>query len=291
MYGGLDIFSDTAGNGLPVHVALPQNLRSQGALRVGFELRNDVTMMRHSNQSGCLRVRLPRRLESDRPCAIVLNTAGGLAEGDSITQDLRWAAGTRATVTTQASEKVYRALSAGSRIETIIDVGPGADAEWLPQETILFNNARLKRDARIMLAADVSFLGIEAVVLGRTAMGERVTRGALRDRMRIYRNGRLIYADALEIGGDIDALMQRSAIGDGAGAMAIIVHASTNAASLLEPVREALACAHGHAAASSWNGLLAVRLLAQEGAALRSDIITALSVLRSGRPLPRVWRC
>lgn len=291
MHGGLDNFSNVTGNPLFRHAALPQSARSQGRLRIGFERRGDATMMRESYQSGCLRVRLPRRAESDRPCAIVLNTAGGLADGDSIAQDLRWADGACASVTTLAAEKVYRALSIGCRIQTCIDVGQGADAEWLPQETILFDRARLERDARIMLAADVSFLGLEAVVLGRTAMGERMTRGRLRDRMRIYRGGRLIYADALEIGGDVDALMRRAAIGNGAAAMAVIVHASTRAASLLEPVREALAVPRGHAAASSWNGLLAVRLLAPDGAALRADIVAALSVLRGGRPLPRTWQC
>ncbi|MGI4878992.1 MAG: HupE/UreJ family protein [Janthinobacterium lividum] len=62
-------------------------------------------MMRDSYQSGCLRVRLPRRTESGRASAIVLNTADGLADGDSIEQDLHWAEGACATVTTLAAEK------------------------------------------------------------------------------------------------------------------------------------------------------------------------------------------
>jgi urease accessory protein len=170
-------------------------------------------------------------------------------------------------------------------------VADGAHAEWLPQETILFDKARLQREARIMLADGVSFLGLEAVVFGRAAMGERMQGGALRDRMRIYRSGRLIYADALEIAGDVEALMRKSAIADGAGAMAVLVHASSEAASLLPAVRGALGSAQGRAAASSWNGLLAVRFLAPDGASLRHDVIAALGVLRGGRPLPRVWRC
>jgi urease accessory protein len=290
MHGGFDM-ATIPDDASACHAALPQSVRSQGVLRLGFGRRGDATIMRESYQSGCLRVRLPRRAEHGRPCAILINTAGGLADGDSIDQAFHWDAGTSATVTTQAAEKVYRALSAGSRISTRIEVGDGADAEWLPQETILFDRARLDRDAKIMLAANVSFLGVEAVVLGRAAMGERVMTGALRDRMRIYRSGRLIYADALEIGGDIDALMRRAAIGDGAGAMAVIVHASDRAASLIDPVREALTAPRGHAAASTWNGLLAVRLLAPDGAALRADIAAALSALRGGRALPRVWRC
>lgn len=290
MHGGFDIALAPDGTSIP-HAALPQSVRSQGALRLRFQGRGDATILRDSYQSGCLRVRLPRRPEQGRPCAVLINTAGGLADGDSIEQAFRWEAGTSATVTTQAAEKVYRALSTGCRISTRIDVAQGADAEWLPQETILFDRAQLDREAKIILAANVSFLGVEAVVLGRAAMGERMVTGALRDRMRIYRSGRLIYADALEIGGDVDALMHRAAIGGGAGAMAVIVHASDRAASLIEPVREALAAPRGHAAASTWNGLLAVRLLAPDGAALRADIAATLSALRGGRALPRVWRC
>jgi urease accessory protein len=291
LYDGLDRLRFTPGHDAPRHAALPQSVRSQGSLRIGFERQGAGTIMRDSFQAGCLRARLPRRPEGGRPCAVLLNTAGGLADGDTITQDLRWGIGTCATVTTQAAEKIYRAMSQGCRNETRIEVMAGAEAEWLPQETILFDDARLERSAKIMLADDVSFLGLEAVVLGRRAMGERMTRGALRDRMRIYRCGRLVYADALEIRGDVDALMRRAAIGGASSAMAVIVHASQNAERLLEPVRSALSSACGQAAASCWNGLLAVRMLAPDGAMLRADIASALSALRSGRPLPRVWNC
>jgi urease accessory protein len=71
----------------------------------------------------------------------------------------------------------------------------------------------------------------------------------------------------------------------------VIVHACPRASTLLEPVRERLETARGQAAASAWNGLLAVRLLAPDGETLRYDMTAALAVLRDGRPLPRVWRC
>ena len=237
-------------------------------------------------------MRLPRgESPRDPPCAVLMNTAGGVAEGDRLDIKVEWGAGTVATVTTQAAEKVYRALASGCRIATRLTVARGARAEWLPQETILFDACRLHRDARIVLEDDVTFLGVEAVVLGRTAMGETVRQGRLRDSMRIWRNGRLIYADTLALDGEIDGLMQRAAIGGGARAMAVVVHASDTAKARLDPVRDALAGADGLAAASCWNGLLAVRLVAPDGETLRHDIGLALSALRDGKPLPRVWRC
>ncbi|MGN6357079.1 MAG: urease accessory protein UreD [Novosphingobium sp.] len=281
--------SDT---GAPSLAAPPQFIRSQGALDLSFRKRNNRVTVDRSFQSGCLRMRMPRREHpAEPPCAVLINTAGGVAEGDRLDQRIEWGEGTAATATTQAAEKIYRALSRGAAIATRLTVRSGAAAEWLPQETILFDDARLARDARIILEDDVTFLGVESVVLGRTAMGEAVRRGELRDRMRIWRGGRLIYADSLALEGEIDALMRRSAIGGGARAMAVIVHASAGAKALLDPVRGALAGAAGLAAASTWNGLLAVRLLAPDGETLRHDVALGLAVLRDGRPLPRVWRC
>lgn len=273
----------------PKEVAVPRALRSQGALDLSFRRREGRTAIDRSYQAGCLRMR--RVQDGGTPCAVLINTSGGVAEGDNLDQRIAWGEHAAATVTTQAAEKIYRALGHGSEISTRLTVARGASAEWLPQETILFDAFRLRREARIVLEDDVTFLGVEALVLGRAAMGETVRQGSLRDRMRIWRGGRLIYADTLALDGDIAELMDRAAIGGGARAMAVIVHASAQAAALRDPVREALESAAGLAAASCWNGLLAVRLLAPNGETLRGDIALALSVLREGRPLPRVWTC
>lgn len=287
----IDKVSAVSGGQL-INVAVPQSLRSEGRIDVSFRRRGSRVSVDRSFQSGCLRARFPRtEARAEAPCAVLINTAGGVAGGDRLHYRIGWDEETFATATTQAAEKVYRALAQGSEIATQLTVGRGATAEWLPQETILFDRFRLRRETQVLLDEDVTFLGVEAIVLGRAAMGEVVRGGSLRDRLRIWRNGRLVYADAFELDGDICALMQRAAAGGHARAMAVLVHASKNAGALLSPVRDALAGARGTAAASSWNGLLAVRMLAPDAETLRHDMIAALGVLRGGRPLPRVWRC
>lgn len=289
MHGSFAIDEDLHGEGPTI---VPRLLRSMGSADLSFIRDGDSTRAKRTFQSGCIRVRIPRTEHAgEAPCAVLINTAGGLAEGDCVEQRVQWGQNAVATVATQAAEKVYRALADGAQISTRLEVERGAHAEWLPQETILFDNARLRRDAQIVLAEDVTFLGVEAIVLGREAMGESVHNGSLNDRMRIWRNGKLVYADTLSLEGNIADLMSSTAIGGGARTMAVLVHASDRAASFLEPVREALGGVHGRAAASSWNDLLAVRMLAPDGESLRHDIAVALSVLREGRPLPRVWRC
>lgn len=271
---------------------LQKLVRSQGRLALDFSNDGTRTLLMGRCRSGCLQIRLPRgEGPSDAPCAVVINTAGGLVCGDRLDQSVRWGDAADAIVTTQAAEKIYRALAHGASVAAMLDVGPGARAEWLPQETILFNRARLRRDTRVLLAEDASFLGVEAIVLGRKAMGEDVRRGSLSDRMRIWRGGKLVYADALELENDISALMQRAAIGKGARGMAVIVHAVGDASRKIADVRDALQASAGMAAASTWNGLLAVRLMSPDGETLRHDIALALAPLRGGRPLPRVWRC
>ena len=279
------------------YAATQHAIRSQGALDIVFRADTDRHPRRHilgrSFQSGCLRLRLPRGESAEMPGAIIINTAGGIAGGDILSQSFRWEEGARATVTTQAAEKVYRTLShlPAATVDTMLHVGRDAHAEWLPQEAILFDDSRLHREARVLLDARATFLGVEAVILGRAAMGEAMRTGSLSDRLRIWRDGRLVYADALRLDGEVEQLVRRAAIADGMRAMAVIVHAGPSAPAMLEPLRAAMAGARARAAASARNGLLGVRLLAPDGETLRGDIAMAFAVLRQGRPLPRVWRC
>ena len=275
----------------PAVFRIPDRVRSRGTIDMSFARQGPATRLSRSYQAGCLRLRVPQRMEGDRPCAVLINTSGGLAEGDRLSQRIAWEAGSRGVVSTQAAEKVYRALADGCGIATEIDVAAGAEAEWLPQEAILFDRARLRRDTQVNLGPDASFLGVEAIVLGRTAMNERMREGALTDSLRIRREGTLIYADTLRLDGAVERLMARRAIGNGGCAMAVILHVAGKAAARLDPMRQALAEAGGLVAASAWSGILAVRMIAPDGAMLRRDIAMALSILRGGRPLPRVWSC
>jgi urease accessory protein len=261
-----------------------------GALKLGFVRRGAGTEAFETFQAGCLRLRLPRPAD-DAAEAVILNTGGGLVGGDRLDQRIVWGEGTDAFVTSQAAEKVYRSIGPDATVATRIDVAGGARAEWLPQETILFDRARLVRRTNVRLAASASFLGVEAVMLGRSARGERMNAGLLDDRWRIWRDGRLIFADALRVSGALGPLMRRSATWAGAAAMAFIVYVSDAAASLLAPVRAALDGVCDWAAATAYGPLLVVRLLAREGMKLRLGIAAALGVLRGGRRLPRLWSC
>ncbi|MCW2336090.1 urease accessory protein [Sphingobium sp. B2D3A] len=269
--------------------AVPSYLRSHGTLSLRFEQRAGKTVLRRRQEGGCLRVRVPRGPAVE---AVVINTSGGLCGGDSIDQRVAWAEDTASLLTTQAAEKVYGSTGPACTVATRLHVGPRASAEWLPQETILFDGARLERMTDIALEADAALLWCESVVFGRLARGEQCSTGQLLDRVRVRRGGALIYADALALGKAPAAQLSRPALGNGALASAVLLAIGGDALTRLDAVRAAL---EDHpdvlAGASLWNGILAVRLLARDPPALRRCLAASLKLLRGRPDLPGLWRC
>ena len=123
------------------------------------------------HESGSLRVRFPSP-EDDGLSGVFVNTAGGIAGGDRFDIDIAAGEGARLTLTTAAAEKVYRAPGPAAALNIALKAEAGAHLAWLPQETILFDRARISRRIDIDLADDASLLLCEIVVFGRAAMGE-----------------------------------------------------------------------------------------------------------------------
>jgi len=237
------------------------------------------------HEAGSLRVRCPGAPAQELE-AVLINTAGGIAGGDRF--DLEIAAGprTRLAVTTAAAEKVYRTLGPDSLIDVRLDVAAGATLAWLPQETILFNHARLTRSIEADVAPDARLFLAEAIVFGRSGMGEAVEEGALFDRWRVRRGGKLIYAEGVRLGGKIAQRLGEAAVADGNIAIATVLAVPGND-EMVQAVRALQDQFIGEVGASAWNGIAAVRLCAADGAALRHDLVHVMTAIRG--TLPRIW--
>lgn len=235
-----------------------------------------------------MRIRLPKE-EGAGLNAVLVNTAGGIACGDRFSVEVEAQAHASVTVATPAAEKVYRSDGPVSSLSVKLTAGAGAKLDWLPQETILFDQARIDRQLEATITEDARLTLLEAVVFGRQARAERIVDGLFIDRWRIRRGSRLIYADTLRLAGPIADLLQRPSVGNGARALATLIHVAPDAEARLDSVRESLPSGDGcDSAASAWNGLLAVRFCAVTIGALRSAICPFLLTFR-GEPLPRVW--
>jgi urease accessory protein len=269
--------------------ATPSLERVRGRARVSFNRVGDETRLIEFYQSGSAKIRLPRVPAGAPKEAVFLNTAGGVTGGDHLAYEADAGPGTSVVVTTQAAERVYRRTAGTATIETSLAVGDGADLAWLPQETILFDNSALSRRLSADVAPSGILLAVEAIILGRAAMGETARNLVVNDGWRIRRGGRLIFADGLRLDGNAEAMMAGSATGKGATALATLLLVAPDAEARIEMARDALAGADGEVGASAWNGMLVARLIAPTGQTLRSDLIRLVERLRGVR-MPRVWQ-
>jgi urease accessory protein len=257
--------------------------RAVGGITLAVRASGAVTRRARVREDGPLRVRCPGPI-SDELEAVIVNTGGGVAGGDRLRLDVTVEPGARLVVTTAAAEKVYRTLEAAATIDVELSVGAAASLAWMPQEMIVFDRARLKRAIDIDLAADARLLLAEAIVFGRSGMGEAVHDGFLFDRWRLRRGGRLIHAEAMRLDGAVANKLAQPAVAKGGIALATVLIVPGEEAAGVRALGNRL---RGEAGASTWNGLTVVRLCAPDGAALRHDLLAVLAVLR-GAPLPRL---
>ncbi|WP_407120710.1 urease accessory protein UreD [Bradyrhizobium sp. STM 3561] len=259
--------------------------RARGAVRFDVHARDGVTRRGTLHESGSLRVRFPSP-EDQGLSGVFVNTAGGVAGGDRFDIEISAADRARLTLTTAAAEKVYRAPGPAAQLNISLKAGAGAHLSWLPQETILFDRARVQRRFDIALDETASLLLCEIVVFGRTAMGERMEQGEFVDRWRMRRAGKLVLAETVRLDGDIGAKLARSAVARGGAAIgtALIVPGDE---ALVERIREASESCSGEVGISAWNGFAMARFCAQDAARLRAEMMAALA--RTGAALPRLW--
>jgi urease accessory protein len=259
--------------------------RARGAVRFDVHARDGVTRRGILHESGSLRVRFPSS-EDEGLSGVFVNTAGGVAGGDRFDIEIAAADSSKLTLTTAAAEKVYRAPAQAAELNITLKVAAGAHLGWLPQETILFDRARVRRRFDIDLDVTASLLLCEIVVFGRTAMGERMEQGEFVDHWRLRRGGKLVFAETVRLDGNIGAKLARSAVAKGGAAIgtALIVPGDE---ALIERLREASESFAGEVGISAWNGFAMARFCAQDAARLRADMMAVLA--RTGAALPRLW--
>jgi urease accessory protein len=266
--------------------------RGDGQAEIGFVHAEGRTRLCHLHQRSPLRVLFPDSEPGEPLIAALVMTSGGIAGGDRLAIRIDAGKGASATVTGQAAEKVYRALDEAAESETKLSVADDAWLEYLPQETILFDRACLRRRFEIDVAARGRLLACDMVVFGRTASGERFNRGLWQDRWRLRQGGRLVWADAMQVAG-LDTIDHPAGFG-GASAHAMVLYAGPDAGRYLEPART---LAHGcqRAGVTLIGNVLLARFLDVDAASLRRALAQYIAGMRAaiaGLPAraPRLWQ-
>jgi len=129
----------------------------------------------------------------------VLHPPGGIVAGDQLSISASAAAESQALITTPAAGKFYRSGGAQASQSVSLNVASNATLEWLPQETIIYEGARLVSNMNIELEAEAGFIGWEVLALGRPASGEGFDSGEATLNWRISRAGQLFYRERLRL--------------------------------------------------------------------------------------------
>lgn len=186
--------------------------RAEGSCRIVLGGSEKDTRVMDVYQKSPIRVLFPRTSGARVEEAVIVNTSGGVAGGDRLQTNVTAIEAASIAITTQAAEKVYRALNESAHILTTLKACDTAKLAWLPQETIVFNRARVSRETQIEITSGAELLATEWLVLGRAAHGEKLSAGTITDRWRVVKDGRLVWADSFRVTDDVFPHLWRKAL-------------------------------------------------------------------------------
>lgn len=279
---------------LPGTAQTPQKMqRAYGLGELGIKFESGQNRLERLFQEGSARLRMPKNRPGQPVEAVMINTSGGLTDGDALGWKFDIGNGASATITSQACERIYKATQPNpARVHANIHIGEDGYLAWLPQETILFDQSYFERKIDIQLDTGAELLMVEPVVFGRAAMGEQVKIAHFKDQWRVFYDEKLIHAEKQTISGNISDIIQKKAVTSGHIAMCSMVYIGQTAEQKLDLARKIL---DDHSGASLWKledsatQKLVVRMMAATSYNLRKTMIPVLEILYDKGPLPRVW--
>jgi len=270
--------------------------RAAGSGRVVLSGSDNGTRIVDVFQQSPIRIMFPTSGGTAVEEAVLINTAGGIAGGDRLECGVTALANASIAVTSQAAEKVYRALSEPARISTKLKACGPAKLAWLPQETIVFNMARVRRETEIDLSSGSELLALEWLVLGRAAHGEEMVGGHITDSWRVKKDGRLIWADSFRASDKIFPHLHRKALLSNYKAIGTLIYFGPCLDRRLEFLRDIAPSLKCYCAATSVGGLIIVRFAAKVASDLKLALRSFLQ--RFSRELgpgpfrvPKMWSC
>lgn len=275
------------------HDAVTLHAGWQAELSLAFACRDGATRLAERRHRGPLRVQKPLYPEGPDVChAIVIHPPGGVVGGDRLQLEAGAGAGAHAVLTTPGAAKWYRANGKTSSQQVRLTAGAGAAIEWLPQESIFYNQAEVALRHDVELAAGASYLGCEILCLGRRASGELFEQGRIAQRTSIRLDGKPVWWEQ----GALTPAVQASPLGLAGHSVCatLLAVGQPLGAEVLKALR-ALDDSPRFGATQASRHVLALRWLGDDSERARELMLAALAIVRPallGRPamVPRSWR-
>ncbi|PWF55258.1 urease accessory protein UreD [Massilia glaciei] len=263
----------------------------QASLRLRFADDAGATRLAGNVHRGPLRVQKPLYPEGARIChAIIIHPPGGVVGGDGLAIDAVAGPAAHALLSSPGASKWYRANGKLSTQQVCLEAGHGAALEWLPQETIFFNDAQVRLRHEVRLAADATYIGCEILCFGRRASGEHFASGAINQRTQIWRGGKLLWWEQGNLRADGPAMDSVLGLG-GASVCATVVAVGAAVPPALQARIRALDPA---LAVSQLKAVFVARYLGHDSEQARRLVILVWQALRPhllgcAAPVPRIW--
>jgi len=115
----------------------------------------------------------------------------------------------QALVTTPAAGKMYRSAGSVARQDVHLKLGVDSVLEWFPQETIIYDGARIETRLSVELADRARFIGWDLICLGLPASKKPFRKGHVVQQMVIRREKRPLLFETLRISGE-DPLLSKT---------------------------------------------------------------------------------
>jgi len=272
--------------------------RTRGGGRLSVKQSAGESRIDRLFQEGSARIRIPRVPRGYPLEAVLINTAGGLTGGDHMEWSFEAGVGASMTLATQACEKTYKAHGTSeARVSVQLKLNAKSSLAWLPQETILFDRARLARTIEVDMVPGSRLLMVEPLVFGRLAMDESVVEGHFRDCWRIRQDGQLLHAENMKMGPHIADSLTRSAVAGGGLAVATVLLIAPEAEARLDAARQLIGQSGGAShvlmrspgAAVNETGKLLARIVARDSYELRKVLVPLIRLLNPLGGMPKVW--
>lgn len=269
--------------------------RAEGVCRIVAGGSERGTRIMDIYQKSPTRVLFPRMENGRAPEAVLVNTSGGIAGGDRLQSSIAVLSGASLAVTTQTAERIYRAIDTPANISTTLKLSEGATLAWLPQETIVFNRARIVRRTEIDFSSGAEFLALESLVLGRTAHGEKLSEGSITETWLVRKDGRLVWGDTLRLTDEVFLHLSRKALLSDSVAIATLLYSGVNLEKTLQLVRDLSAFSDCLCGATIVGGIAVGRFAAKSSGELKSALRYLLGVfgneIAPPFQVPKMWSC